>query len=108
MAWITPVTDRAPDSRTTHTDMNRIANNIKMLGGNPVKQIYLETDIVTAEEWEYICEYANAYNRAVTRETTYNNFNIIEQTLLELYQYSRLVPANDLFPSTSLYPGMEV
>lgn len=108
MAWITPVTNRFPNSRTTAVDMNRITGNIKALGGSPVKLTYSNTDIVTLEEWEYICDFARAYNDNITRETTYINLNEIELTLEQLHEHSRLLPSNSLYPSNSIYPDMEV
>lgn len=109
MAWITPVTNRAPSSRTTASDMNRIVNNIAELGGSPITQVYDGTEIVTAAEWDYICEFARAYNEAVTMETTYINLNAIEQTLAIVHEHSmKLFPANTLYPGNSLYPDTEV
>lgn len=108
MAWIEPVTNRLPMSRTTAEDMNRIANNIAFLGGDPIKSSYSSTDIVKADEWDYIVEFAQKTNPEVDSSTTYTNLNMIEESIRILYTHSKLKPSNTLLPSDTLVPNKEV
>lgn len=99
MAWITPVTDREANSRTTYTDMNRIVGNIAHLGGDPVKLSYTQTDIVKAAEWEYIVTFVQTYDANVTASTRFDNLNALEAALLRAHG---LYPAETLYPSDDL------
>lgn len=109
MEWITPVTNRLPNSYTTAEDMNRITNNVAYLGGSPVKLTYTDKDIVTAAEWAYIIDFVQGKAReiTVTDATTYTNLNAIEQALIEAYDDSQLTPGNSLYPGNALYPNTE-
>lgn len=108
MAWITPVTNRTAGSRTTAEDMNRIVGNIAYLGGTPVRPSYSNIDIVRAEEWEYIVEFAQRTDPYVSEETGYINLNRIEASMLTLLETSKLKPKTTLKPSDTLYPNKEV
>lgn len=99
MAWITPVTNRQPGSRTTAEDMNRIAGNIAHVGGSPEKLNYIKTDIVKAAEWSYIVNFAKIYDASVTDSTRYDNLNTIEAAIKRAHE---LYPAEDLYPSNDL------
>ena len=99
MAWITPVTDREANSRTTYTDMNRIVGNIAHLGGDPVKLSYTQTDIVKAAEWSYIVTFAQVYDANVTDSTRFDNLNALEAALIRAHE---LYPAETLYPSDNL------
>lgn len=106
--WREPVINRGLSSRTTAEDMNRIVDNIEYLGGVPVKTGYENTDIVTEAEWNYIISFARRIDASITSETTYNNLNKIELSLLQLYDASNLAPSESLLPSETLYPNKEV
>lgn len=82
MTWVEPVTDR-PNSqtRTTATDMNRIAGNINYLLKTNIKANYTDTDIVTYTQWQRILQKTRLldhYGLAINDSTKYDNLNAIE------------------------------
>ena len=99
MAWITPVTNREANSRTSYLDMNRIVGNVAHLGGNPEKLSYTKTDIVMKAEWDYVVQFAQIIDATVTDSTRFDNLNKIEAALIRAHE---LYPANTLYPSDSL------
>lgn len=107
MAWITPVTNRnGPDTRTTETDMNRIAGNLNYLTGGSFKDDYTNTDIVLKTDWTTLIDAVRFFNSDVTTETSWNNLNLIESTMLSAYN-GGVVPKTNLYPSNSLIPLSE-
>lgn len=107
MAWITPVTNRmSPDTRTTATDMNRIAGNLNILTGGSFKDNYTSDDIVKLADWNALIDALRNWNHNITYETTWTNFNLIESTLKTAYT-NGLFPAESLYPSETLYPTSE-
>lgn len=84
--WIEPITNRPnADTRTTATDMNRIANNMAELGGTPLKTNYVETDIVMTDEWKAIVEFVKMHDSGITDSTRYDNLNRIELMMKRLH-----------------------
>ena len=107
MAWITPVTNRmSPDTRTTATDMNRIAGNLNYLTGGSFKDDYTNTDIVLKTDWVSLIDAVRFWNADITNGTDWTNFNLIEKTMADAYNGS-VLPANNLYPSNTLYPQSE-
>lgn len=86
MAWITAVYNRASaETRTTATDMNRIANNMAELGGNPIKTNYTSADIVLVNEWTAILDFIRPHNDRINESTRFDNLNLIELMMKRLH-----------------------
>ena len=110
MAWTTPVTDRPnAQTRTTAADMNRICGNINYLWATLLKTDFLSTDIVTDTTWNGVVtatnEIADLLNISeATAVTDYANLNRIESIAKAYWDLLPLWPADDLYPSETLYP----
>lgn len=86
MAWITPIYDRAnAETRTTATDMNRIANNMAELGGTPIKSTYGSSDIVLVNEWTAILDFIRPHNDRINESSRFDNLNLIELMMKRLH-----------------------
>lgn len=107
MAWQTPVTNRlGPETKTTAADMNRIAGNLNELTAGTLKADYTDNDIVLLEDWTAIIETAQFWNQEITAATTWTNLNLIEATT-EAAHNGGTLPADNLYPSETLYPRSE-
>ena len=107
MAWITPVTDRSgPETMTTAADMNRIGGNLNVLTGGNFKDDYTDTDIVLKTDWLELIETVQFWDSNITTDTTWTNFNLIEQTILSAYN-GGVIPSNSLYPRETLFPTDE-
>lgn len=105
MAWIKPVYDRPNlQTRTTATDMNRIVNNMAVLGGSPVKNSYTANDIVKVAEWNAIVSFAQSKDPNVTSSTRFDNLNAIEYAMQQMHDdlgwgHYRTTPWRDVGPT---------
>lgn len=77
--WVEPVTDRANSkTRTTATDMTRIASDCAYLGGQNEITEYSLGDFVAESEWSKIISFAQTLDATITSSTDYLNLNKIE------------------------------
>lgn len=105
MAWITPVTDRVAGSRTTATDMNRIANNLTEVGAILEKTTYTSNDIVTATDWNQILSVAKSVDSTITDSTDYVNLNKIEAAIATARTLSHFYIRKDNVDYVQFYSG---
>lgn len=106
MAWITPVTNRASAyPKTTHVDMNRIVGNAIVLGYVTAKVTYTAKDIVLADEWESLIEFAQIIDPTITQSTHFTNLNKIEQAFDDAHSGMLVLPGETLKPSETLVPN---
>lgn len=110
MAWVEPKTDRGDSgTRTTATDMNRIAGNINFLRGTTIKSDWTDADIVDSASWSAIINITNLMASEIetehcTSSTDFANLNRIEQIAYAYKHYNPLVPRDNLYPSETLLP----
>jgi len=77
--WVEPVADRANSkTRTTATDMTRIASDCAYLGGQNETTEYSLGDFVAESEWNKIVSFAQTLDATITSSTDYLNLNKME------------------------------
>lgn len=83
----TPVTNRMSElTRTTATDMTRIAKEAEYLGADLPKVTFTNADIVTEAEWNAIVNFAITLDEDITYSTIYTNLNDIESAFRDKYE----------------------
>lgn len=110
MSWQTPVTNRTAGSRTTATDMNRIAGNLNNVLGTTLKANYTDVDVVLGADWTALITQANNIATMIGEEpatnlSTWDNLNHIEQITKTYHDMGSLYPSNSLYPSETTYPA---
>lgn len=100
MAYTYSKTDWTISDYLTHTELNRITENINSVFGTSLKTDYTQNDIITYEQWKAI----NAPFPTLTPYANlgYDSLNKLE-TEIEI-AFLGLYPANNLYPSNTLTP----
>lgn len=91
MAWQTPVIDRGEGAHCLPADLNRIGGNINYLIGTTLKTDFVSNDFLTLAQWNSIIsntilacnKYGVRYTQAPNTEMTSENFNNVENLLLQ-------------------------
>lgn len=94
MAWQTPVIDRGQTATCLPDDLNRICGNINYLIGTSLSTGYTSNDFLTLSQWRAITQstiiacnkYGIYYTQAPNDAMTSENFNNVENLLLQCYE----------------------